>query len=104
MALVRHHVGVAMYFYFNAVEADVHVVFAFYAAFWIFCVEVFDDFACALVVVEADVQVDVSAHSAFGLSVVLCSALAFEEDGVDAFGVKRVDDLVQRGVEDVMHL
>ena len=73
-------VGGVVDFDFYSVDGYVLV----HACFMSYCiairVEFGDCFDCTSVVLFSYIKVDVAAHAAFGKAVVLCYALAFEED------------------------
>ena len=69
-----------MYFDFNPVDGYVLVHAGFKADRIAARVELCDGFACTSIVFLSYIQVDVPAHSAFGIAIVLCYALPFEED------------------------
>ena len=93
-----------MHFYYDSVKFEMHVLLAFRGVCLLFLVEVSYYIAAFREVLSADIYIYISAAAAFWFGVVLGYALTFEKDRRDVFCVEGFDDLIECGVEEIVHM
>ena len=93
-----------MYFYHDSVQFEMHVLLAFRSVCLLFLVEVSYYIAAFCEILSADINVNISAAATFGFGVVLGYSLTFEEYRRDVLCVEGFDDLIECGVEEIVHL
>ena len=93
-----------MYFYHDSIQFEMHVLLAFRSVCLLFLVEVSYYIAAFREVLSADINVNISAAATFGFAVVLGYSLTFEKDRRDVFCVEGFDDLIECGIEEIVHL
>lgn len=93
-----------MYFYHDSVQFEMHVLLAFRSVCLLFLVEVSYYIAAFREVLSADINVNISTAATFGFDVVAGYALTFEEYRRDVLCVEGFDDLIECGIEEIVHL
>ena len=93
-----------MHFYHDSVQLEMHVLLAFRSVCLFLWIQFSYDLASFDKVLSADIYVYISAAAAFWGAVVLGYSLTFEKDRRDVFCVEGFDDLIECGVEEIVHL
>ena len=93
-----------MYFYHDSIQFEMHVLLAFRSVRLLFLVEVSYYIAAFREVLSADINVNISAAATFWFGVVLGYSLTFEEYRRDVLCVEGFDDLIECGIEEIVHL